>query len=210
MLKRHSAEAGKHLPRGWCQTGWYHLPPGEKPSGDFYCWLAGGECRPFKRLPLFVFIFFNHIYEESVPDRTMRVQSLFCTCFEFNTANQSGKSTYNFLMIWRTALRREQISLKIDITQVQYHRIKICPPNLQIHRDGSQLTGLMWLIKASVKSAPWEWKVAFLSAGSSRDSQHILLRSVGNFSCRLMSHITLIIETTVWKSRNAAALDTRG
>lgn len=140
------------------------------------------------------FFFFNHIYEESVPDRTMRVQSLFCTCFEFNTANQSGKSTYNFLMIWRTALRREQISLKIDITQVQYHRIKICPPNLQIHRDGSQLTGLMWLIKASVKSAPWEWKVAFLSAGSSRDSQHILLRSVGNFSCRLMSHITLIIE----------------
>lgn len=177
----------------------------------FLLLISWGRVQTIQKTSLVCFyFFFNHIYEESVPDRTMRVQSLFCTCFEFNTANQSGKSTYNFLMIWRTALRREQISLKIDITQVQYHRIKICPPNLQIHRDGSQLTGLMWLIKASVKSAPWEWKVAFLSAGSSRDSQHILLRSVGNFSCRLMSHITLIIETTVWKSRNAAALDTRG
>lgn len=177
----------------------------------FLLLISWGRVQTIQKTSLVCFyFFFNHIYEESVPDRTMRVQSMFCTCFEFNTANQSGKSTYNFLMIWRTALRREQISLKIDITQVQYHRIKICPPNLQIHRDGSQLTGLMWLIKASVKSAPWEWKVAFLSAGSSRDSQHILLRSVGNFSCRLMSHITLIIETTVWKSRNAAALDTRG
>lgn len=177
----------------------------------FLLLISWGRVQTIQKTSLVCFyFFFNHIYEESVPDRTMRVQSLFCTCFEFNTANQSGKSTYNFLMIWRTALRREQISLKIDITQVQYHRIKICPPNLQIHRDGSQLTGLMWLIKASVKSAPWEWKVAFLSAGSSRDSQHILLRSVGNFSCRLMSHITLIIETTVWKSRNTAALDTRG
>lgn len=177
----------------------------------FLLLISWGRVQTIQKTSLVCFYFlFNHIYEESVPDRTMRVQSLFCTCFEFNTANQSGKSTYNFLMIWRTALRREQISLKIDITQVQYHRIKICPPNLQIHRDGSQLTGLMWLIKASVKSAPWEWKVAFLSAGSSRDSQHILLRSVGNFSCRLISHITLIIETTVWKSRKAAALDTRG
>lgn len=194
MLKRHSAEAGKHLPRGWCQTGWYHLPPGEKPSGDFYCWLAGGECRPFKRLPLFVFIFFLTISMRNLC-LTGPWGCKACFVHALSSILQTRVANPHIISSWfEELLCGEQISLKIDITQVQYHRIKICPPNLQIHRDGSQLTGLMWLIKASVKSAPWEWKVAFLSAGSSRDSQHILLRSVGNFSCRLMSHITLIIE----------------
>lgn len=73
----------------------------------FLLLISWGRVQTIQKTSLVCFyFFFNHIYEESVPDRTMRVQSLFCTCFEFDTANQSGKSTYNFLMIWRTALRR--------------------------------------------------------------------------------------------------------
>lgn len=158
-------------------------PPGEKSSVDFYCWLDGGECRPFKRL-CFGF-FFNHIYVESVPDRMMRVQSLFSTCFEFDTANQSDKSMDNFLMITKnhSAVWTHFFKNRHRTGATSQH--KNLPSDSANPPRWKSPDRINMINKSNGEKSSLEIKSClFICRLLQGISLHIFLQSVGNFSCK--------------------------